>query len=425
MATGSSLNGRRAPQNGNGLSGPYYGVKASTEDIFSGGSASLKGCRLFGKPRHDNRLIAGDNLRVMRSLLEDRTVAGRVRLVYIDPPFATGFRFESAQVGVAFDDHERGADYLESLRRRLVLLNELLAADGSIYVHLDATMLFHVKLLMDEVFGTGFRNLITRVKCNPKNQVRRQYGDVCDYLLFYTKSSDYVWNQPVIPWGLEDGKDEYHCIEEKTGRHFKKVPCHLPGVRRGATGKPWRSVKPPPGKHWVHPPSKLDELDRQGRIYWSANLNPRRKLYLDESHGKRSTNLWTEFRDGQNQNARVTGYPTEKNIEMMRMIVEASSEPGDLVLDAFAGSGTTLAAAGSLGRRWIGIDNSAVAIKTAVDRLVNGTPRMGSYARKTYIRRKAGEKLPDADTAFTLWVDAADDEALVSALRSPKQRTGR
>ncbi len=424
MATGSHSNGRRAARHSDLRFEVSYEAKATEESILRGAGASLRKAASFGRLKHDNRLIAGDNLRVMRSLLRDKSVAGKARLVYIDPPFATGFRFESAKVGVAFHDHEVGAAYLESLRRRLLVIRELLSEDGSIYVHLDATMLFPVKLIMDEVFGAiRFRNLITRVKCNPKNQARRHYGDECDYLLFYTKSAEYVWNQPVAPWEPGEGEQEYHCIEEGTGRHFKKVPCHLPGLRNGETGKPWRGRMPPPGKHWVHAPAKLDELDRQGKIYWSPTGNPRRKLYLDEAPGKRRSNLWTDFRDVQNQNARVTGYPTEKNIEMLRMIVEASSSPDDLVLDAFVGSGAALAAAGSLGRRWIGIDNSAVAIKTSVDRLLHGTPRMGSYAKKTYIKRARGESLPDADTAFTLWVDVGD-AALSDKVESLKGRNG-
>jgi adenine-specific DNA-methyltransferase len=405
---------RTSPTNGSARRAElFYLDKLPKEQVLAASPARLRKVKTYGAPRHDNRLIAGDNLRVLRALLDDPSVAADVRLVYIDPPFATGSAFGSTTVGHAYEDGERGAQYLESLRRRVILMRELLAPNGSIYVHLDSTMIFEVKLLMDEVFGPkSFRNLITRVKCNPKNQATRQYGDVCDYLLFYTKSQEFTWNPPIVPWEPGEGEKEYNCVEEETGRRFKKVPCHLPGVRNGPTGDLWRGVKPPPGKHWVHSPKKLDELDRLGRIYWSANGNPRRKLYLDETQGKSRHNLWTDLRDSQNQNARVTGYPTEKNIELLRLIVEASSSPEDLVLDAYCGSGTTLAAAGGLGRRWIGIDNSPTAIRTTLERLTLGTPLMGSHARRTYIIRNQGEELPDADTAFHFWADRDNAESL-------------
>jgi adenine-specific DNA-methyltransferase len=360
-----------------------------------------------------NRLYAANNLGVLKSLCNDKSVMGQVRLVYIDPPYATGFAFESATVGSAYHDEQVGTEYLNALRERIIVLRELLAEDGSIYLHLDSTMIFQAKLLMDQIFGEKrFINLITRVKCNPKNQVRRGYGDVCDYLLFYSKGRDYVWNQPTIPWDETAGAKEYNCVEASTGRRYKKVPCHLPGIRNGETGLPWRGKLPPPGKHWVHSPSKLDEMDARGEIYWSPSGNPRRKIYLDQSAGKRQSSLWTEFRDTQNQNAEVTGYPTEKNLEMLRMIVNACSNLGDLVLDAYAGSGTTLAAAAESNRNWIGIDESPAAIKTAIERLILGTPMMGTHARNDYVVREDNLTRQTAAHAFRIFVD--DDNQTLS-----------
>ncbi len=362
---------------------------------------------MFGSPSTANRLYAGDNLDILRNLCADKSVRGKARLVYIDPPYATGFAFESATVGAAYLDHVRGADYIESLRQRVIVLRELMADDGTIYVHLDSTMVFHAKILMDEIFGvSNFRSFVSRVKCNPKNQARRQFGDVCDYLLFYSKGKNYVWNQPIEVWGEDTGIKEYGCVEESTGRRFKKVPCHLPGVRNGATGTMWRGKLPPPGKHWVHSPAKLDEMDARGEIYWSATGNPRRKLYLDEAVGKRRSNIWTDFRDTQNQNAKITGYPTEKNIALMEMIIQASSNPGDLVIDAYAGSGTTLAAAALSDRAWIGIDESSVAIETSVQRLVLGTPKMGSHARNDYVVRQAHDEAEHVAPSFRMIVDS-------------------
>ncbi len=383
-----------------------YPRRLESSSVLDGERARVKELGRLGDDDTDNRLYAGDNLNILRSLCSDLTVCGKARLIYIDPPFATGFAFESATVGSAYSDHLQGADYLESLRQRIIVLRELLADDGSMYLHLDSTMIFPAKVIMDEIFGSKqFRNLITRVKCNPKNQARRQYGDICDYLLFYSKGKSYVWNQPVDEWEEEAGEKEYCCVEESTGRRFKKVPCHLPGVRYGETGMLWRGKPPPPGKHWVHSPKRLDEMDARGEIYWSSTGNPRRKLYLDESAGKRRSNLWTEFRDTQNQNAKITGYPTEKNLAMLDMIVKASSNPGDLVIDAYAGSGSTLSAAGANGRTWIGIDESPVAIETAIERLIFGTPTMGSHARNSYVKRSVLETLEFDKHSFRLFLD--------------------
>ena len=139
---------------------------------------------------------------------------------------------------------------------------------------------------------------------------------------------------------------------------------------------------PPPGKHWQYPPETLDKLDANGEIYWSANGNPRRKVYLDNSKGIPVQDIWLDFLDVNNQNTLITGYPTEKNIDMLKRIIETSSNKGDLVLDCFAGSGTTLAAAEQLGRQWIGVDIGEEAIATIQRRFIEGTKPITSYTSK-------------------------------------------
>ena len=241
-------------------------------------------------------------------------------------------------------------------------------------------MIFAAKILMDEIFGTqNCHAFITRKKCSTKNSTRKSYGDIADYLLFYSKGSSYTWQRPMVPWEEEQAKREYPCIEPSTGRRYKKVPIHAPGVRNGETGKPWRGMLPPKGKHWQYSPATLDELDAKGEIYWSPNGNPRRKVFLDQSAGVPRQNIWLDFRDSTNQNLLTTGYPTEKNHDMLKMIVEASSAPNDIVLDCFAGSGTTLGAASELGRKWIGIDNSLESIKAILKRLHGGMEVYGDY----------------------------------------------
>ncbi|HET7752890.1 MAG TPA: site-specific DNA-methyltransferase [Anaeromyxobacteraceae bacterium] len=362
----------------------------------------------------ENRLYCADNLLVLRSLLREPSVAGQVRLVYIDPPFATRSRFQSRGLEHAYDDVHSGAAYLEQLRERLVLLRELLAEDGSIYVHLDEKMVFHVKLVMDEVFGAeNYRNCIVRRKCNPKNYTRRAYGNVADFVLFYTRSDDFVFNRPVEPW-TEERAREYRYVEPDTGRRFMKVPVHAPGTRNGATGQPWRGKLPPPGKHWQYPPGTLDELDARGEIVWSANGNPRRKVYLDETAGVAVQDIWTDLRDAHNQNVSITGYPTEKNPDLLRRIVEASSNAGDLVLDCYAGSGTTLAAAAALSRRWIGVDDSVESLRTVLRRLEKGTEPMGDFVGARRKRRAASPHPPTRD--FRILAGLARDPAIDDAI---------
>ena len=382
-----------------------------------------------------NRLYFGDNLAVLARLLQDPAVCGKVTLIYIDPPFATNKIYKSRQQADAYSDTFVGARYIEFLRRRLILLHKLLAEDGSIYVHLDQTMVFHIKIVMDEIFGPqNFVNLITRKKCNPKNYTRKTYGNISDHILYYAKSDPPTWNRAYIPWSDERAASEYPYVEKSTGRRYKKVPIHAPGTRNGATGQPWRGMQPPPGKHWQYPPKKLEALDGRGEIYWSPNGNPRRKVYLDQSSGIPVQDIWLDVKDAHNQMVRITGYPTEKNPDLLTRIVQASSNPGDLVLDCFAGSGTTLAVASQSGRRWIGIDNSSEAIATILKRFTQGLKPMGDFVNlapdataplplfnlaevdnKMDATRSEGAHIPKIKD-FTLYAVAAYSEPLKAAL---------
>jgi adenine-specific DNA-methyltransferase len=364
-----------------------------------------------------NRLYYGDNLLILSDLLGDDCVRGKVRLVYIDPPFATQSAFETRSQSHAYEDLLAGANYVEYIRERLIFLRELLSSDGSIYVHLDQKMAFAIKIIMDEVFGsTNFRNWITRKKCNPKNYTRKAYGNVSDFILFYTKSPRYVWHRPFREWTAERGAREYTYVEKPTGRRYKKVPIHAPGVRHGETGKPWRGLAPPPGKHWQFPPRTLEEMDSRGEIHWSTTGNPRRKIYLDNSKGVPVQDIWLEFRDPHNQNIKITGYPTEKNPDLLRRIINASSDQGDLVLDGFCGSGTTLAVASELGRRWIGIDNSPEAIGTVLRRFARGLEPMGDFVRRQRLVSKRA-RTSEPPTLFEDWTTDQGVPAIGSRVR--------
>jgi adenine-specific DNA-methyltransferase len=247
-----------------------------------------------------------------------------------------------------------------------VLLREILAENGSIYIHIDWKMGHYVKVLLDEIFGQErFINDITRIKCNPKNFTRKAYSNLKDMILFYSKTNRYIWNDSREEMIEEDIQRLFPKIDEE-GRGYTTTPLHAPGeTRNGPTGQPWKGLKPPKGRHWRCSPDELTKLDEQGLIEWSSTGNPRKKIYADAvmARGKKRQDIW-EFKDPS-----YPSYPTEKNLEMLKVIVEASSNPNDLVLDCFAGSGTTLVAAEELGRRWIGIDNSPYAIERSQKRL--------------------------------------------------------
>ena len=324
-----------------------------------------------------NKLIKGDNVQVMQALLQDYGMGGKIDLVYIDPPFSTNNVFKhnvdrtstispSSSDAVAYSDTLKGTEFLEFLRERLIFIRELMASHGSIYLHIDYKIGHYVKVVMDEIFGQkNFQNDITRIKCNPKNFARKGYSNIKDLILFYTKSDNFVWNEPRQEMTEEDIERLFSKFD-KTGRRYTTTPLHAPGETvNGNTGKQWKGLMPPKGRHWRYDPSVLDELDQAGLIEWSKTGNPRKIIYADEARakGKRLQDIW-EYKD-----PAYPSYPTEKNIELLRTIIETSSYEGQMVFDCFCGSGTTLVAAHELRRNWIGTDSSEVAIQTTVKRL--------------------------------------------------------
>lgn len=324
-----------------------------------------------------NLLVEGDNLTVLK-FLYSKGYAGKINLIYIDPPFSTNGDFKigkhrtstishSSRDTTAYTDNILGNEYLEFLRKRLVLLRELLSKDGSIYVHIDNKVGHYVKILMDEAFGpNNFRNEITRIKTNPKNFERKAFGNITDKILFYTKSEDYKWNKATEKYSDEDVSRLFPKID-KEGEKYTTTPLHAPGeTKNGATGREWKGRKPPKGRHWRYSPDNLDKLDKAGLIEWSSTGNPRKKVYASDliKKGKKLQDVW-KYKDPQYPN-----YPTEKNLEMLKTIVKTSSNEEDLVLDCFCGSGSTLVAAELLGRKWLGIDSSPQAIRVSEKRML-------------------------------------------------------
>jgi adenine-specific DNA-methyltransferase len=224
----------------------------------------------------------------------------------------------------------------------------------------------YVKVLMDKIFGDKhFINDITRVKCNPKNFERQGYGNMKDMILFYSKTKNYTWNDPRQEIELLENDPRFKSTEPD-GRKYTTTPLHAPGeTENGDTGKEWKGLLPPVGRHWRYGRKELDRLDKADLIEWSSTGNPRKKVYAEDvkKRGVKMQDIWT-FKDPQN-----TKYPTEKNLDMLKIIVKASSNEGDIVMDCFAGSGTTLVAAQELNRHFIGMDASKQAIKVCKSRL--------------------------------------------------------
>lgn len=350
-----------------------YPNKRSGEEIFN----SIPDVEFLNVNESDslNLLIHSNNLIALKKLITTFNLTGKIDLIYIDPPFATNNVFtitddrastisNSSNGVVAYSDTLKGYNYLEFIRERLILLKMLLSERGSIYLHIDYKIGHYVKIIMDEVFGIqNFRNDITRIKCNPKNFKRKGYGNIKDMILFYSKSNDLIWNEPKSPYTEADKYKLFPKID-KDGRHYTTIPLHAPGeTKSGKTSKLFKGLNPPSGRHWRSDTEILEQWDKDGLIEWSSKGNPRKKIYFEEQEGKRMQDIW-EFKDPQ-----YPVYPTEKNIDLLDIIIKTSSNQDSIILDCFAGSGTTLKASQNNNRNWIGIDQSEESIKSIIKKL--------------------------------------------------------
>jgi len=342
--------------------------------------------KLMFSKEQKNLLIHGDNLAAMNTLIK-MGFKNSIRLIYVDPPFGTngvfrGNRHISSSYNdkLAYVDYDLNLEFLEFLGARLKIARELLSEDGTIYVHMGLKSSHYVKIILDMIFGfENFVNDICRVKSNPKNFSRKAFSNVHDHVLVYAKNSKkQLWNEPREQYSEEELKRLFPKIEAETGRSYTTVPIHAPGeTKNGKTNKEWRGMKPPEGRHWRCAPEILEECQIAGKIEWSSNGNPRMKIYADEhkEKGKRMQDVWQKFKDPM-----YPKYPTEKNITMLKTIIETSSNSQDIVLDFFGGSGSTALAAFELGRRWIYIDNSEHACKTAANNLRKKDCEFTSYS---------------------------------------------
>ncbi|HMQ04286.1 MAG TPA: site-specific DNA-methyltransferase [Pyrinomonadaceae bacterium] len=328
-----------------------------------------------------NRIYWGDNLQVMSHLLKE--FRGKIDLIYIDPPFDSKADYKKKiQLRGHFLRNDQNAfeekqytdiwtndEYLQFMYERLVLLRELLSKEGSIYLHCDWHKHHYLRCLLDEIFGgNGFRNEVVWQKCNSKNYTQSNFSNIHDTILFYTKSEEYSFNEVFEELDPEYVRKAYRHTEPD-GRKYRLLPLHAPGMRKGATGGLWRGKPPLPGNHWRFHPSTLDSMLDQGLIVDDENGNSSYKKYLESSNGIRTGTIWLDAK--QLPASEDLEYPTQKPEVLLERIIEATSNPGDLVFDPFMGSGTTQAVAMELGRRFIGADINLGAIQITTKRLVS------------------------------------------------------
>ncbi len=360
---------------------PFQTIEVINEPREGTGSS-----RLFSGHKKEgwrNKLIWGDNKLVMSSLLKE--YAGKINLIYIDPPFDVGTDFSiKIKVGdeeitkkpsileeKAYNDSwGKGINsYLQMMYERLVLMRELLTENGTIYIHLDWHVGHYVKVLMDEIFGKdNFINDIAWRKRNIPNAQSKFFSQVYDNLFFYAKNKDsYIFNKIYLP--LDEKQKLPYRYEDKKGK-FRLVMLEAQGrqATQGRKSFEWRGRI----AKWLYSKGKLDEFYENGYIYGDAQKGLSKKQYLDEIEGILATNMWIDkdVAPIQGGSEEFLNYDTQKPSGLLERVIKASSNERDLIADFFCGSGTTGAVAERLGRRWIMCDLGRFAIHTSRKRLM-------------------------------------------------------
>ena len=361
-----------------------------------------------------NKLIWGDNKLILSSLkngplreeIEDQ---GGLKLIYIDPPFDVGADFSmDIEIGgdtftkkpnileeIAYrDTWGKGADsFIAMIYERLVLMRDLLAEDGSIYVHIGPFISSHMKLALDEVFGRD--RAISEIvwKRQQAHSDSTTYANLHEMILLYSKTSAFIFNTQYVPYTEKHIKENYR-YEDESGR-FALGQLKAPG-NRGPRFK-WKGIE----KYWRYTKENMQKLDAENRLYYSKSGVPWKKLYLDEMPGIVAGSIWTDINPIHAQDSKERlDYPTQKPEALLERIIKASSNEGDLVADFFCGSGTAAAVAEKLGRKWIVSDLGKFAIHTTRKRMI-GVQRglkddgkdyrafeilnLGKYERQHYI----------------------------------------
>jgi DNA modification methylase len=349
-----------------------------------------------------NKLIWGDNKLILSSLKngplrEEIEKQGGIKLIYIDPPFDVGADF-SMDIEIGGDTFTKKANILEELAyrdtwgkgadsfiamiyERLVLMRDLLAQDGSIYVHMGPTVNHLVRSVLDEVFGSSsFRNEIIWRRAFGHSDSGR-YGIIHDIIFFFGKSERPIWNSPTEPANKEYIDTFFDQYDSERGERYQRLSLSAGGLSGGGYRYTYKGVD----TLWRCPIETLRKHDQANRLHWPKKQGgvPRLKKYESEHEGVPIQDIWTDISKIHNQSSELTGYSTQKPEDLLKRILKASSNEGDLVADFFCGSGTTAAVAEKLGRKWITSDLGKFAIHTTRKRMI-GVQRQLKAEGKSY-----------------------------------------
>ncbi len=320
-----------------------------------------------------NKLILGDCLEVLRKIDSES-----IDLIYIDPPFFSNRTYEviwgdKGEVR-SFEDRFSGGieHYIGWLKERVQEMHRILKPTGSIFVHCDWHANAYIRVsILDKIFGiNNFRNEIIWKRNFTKKGSQFKMAKLAintDTIFYYVKSDKATFTTPKMNGSMEELLLRYDK-EDENGRRFKSEPIELPRMMaRQNLIYEYKNYVPKYG--WMMMCEKLEEMDKQGKLYFTKNGKPRRKNFLDEYGGSEADNIWLDITPvGQNQ-SEIIGYPTQKPEALLERIIKMASNEGDTVLDCFMGGGTTIAVADKLNRNWIGIDQSVNAIKVTEFRL--------------------------------------------------------
>ncbi len=356
----------------------------------------------MGNPNWENQTIwTGDNLDIMRGMNSES-----VDLIYLDPPFNSNRDYAapigSKAAGAAFKDtwtlsdvdeawhgeiadrdpvlysiidaagqaHGKGMkSYLIMMAVRLLEMKRLLKDTGSIYLHCDPTASHYLKTLMDSIFGSkNFRSDITWRRNKAKGLSFKGYPNNTDSLLYYSMSESYTWNRPFLPHDPAYVEKFYKYVEPETGRRYQLTDLTNPNMNRPNLTYEFLGVT----RVWRWTKERMRKTYEDGLIVQTKPGSvPRFKRYLDEMRGTPIDTLWDDITSVQAKSKERTGYPTQKPLALLDRIIEASSNPNDMILDPFCGCATTCLSAQLKRRQWVGIDISSKAFDLVTTRMRN------------------------------------------------------
>ncbi len=364
-------------------------------------------------------LFHGDNKEVLAHLLANG-FRGKVDLIYIDPPFDSGADYvrrvslrghkgaakldgESYTLGeqIQYEDIWANDNYLQFMYERLLLLRELLRPGGVLYLHLDTNRSYVLRSVLDEVFGLdGFRNEVIWQRTTAHSDTRGRFGEIHDVLLCYSTGTAPTFHPAHVDYSEEYRESHYSLVEPGSGRRYRLGDMTAPGPRPNLEYE-WRGVKPPAGRCWAVNIDRMSKYEAEGRLVYSATGMPQYKRYLDEMAGVPIQDVWTDIPPVNPMAGEKLGFPTQKPEGLLERLTRVSSDRGDLVLDAFVGSGTTSSVAQRLGRRWIGCDINKGAIQTTSKRLQDVIDAQLADGQEALIEDQA--PAPPAQLSFSTW----------------------